>query len=77
MNEQHVAKGNGLMARLERWFAENPDEELTQQDISVKFGVPMNSVHSRLWDRRGDTTIEQVKVVRLKATIKAKITGQR
>jgi hypothetical protein len=37
----------------------------------------MNSVHSRLWDRRGETTIEQVKVVRLKATVKAKITGQR
>jgi hypothetical protein len=39
---------NSLVFRLALFFAANPTEELTSEDVSVKFDVAMNGLHSRL-----------------------------
>jgi hypothetical protein len=69
-----------LVSRLEQFFIENPDEELTIHDIAAKFGVATTSVHSRLWEHKlkhPDCMVERVAVIRLTDKAKQKLTGKR
>lgn len=41
-------RGDSVPARVLKFFGTNPDEELTQEDIASKYGVPRASVHTVL-----------------------------
>ncbi|MBA3622876.1 MAG: hypothetical protein H0W48_00095 [Methylibium sp.] len=51
------------MSRLNQFFEQNPDEELTYADAAVKFGISERSVMSRIGEaiREG----EPLKIVRV------------
>lgn len=51
--------------RVLKFFQDNPDEELTPQDIRDKFGASYSSA-SNMLQRHGDI-LESVHVVRLKS----------
>lgn len=57
----------GLIARINQFFKDNPDEELTYADLAAKFGVSPETAHRRVSDavREGEP-IESVHVIRAK-----------
>jgi hypothetical protein len=53
--------------RFERFFAENPDEEMTYADICVKFDVTTLRARELVKTAKSRLAIESVHVVRLAA----------
>lgn len=58
---------NGLATRVVRFFEDNPDEELTYEDLCAKFDTKIRTAHLQIkraqHEGRG---IEVVTVIRLK-----------
>lgn len=48
MTTQYKPQNDSLPGRVLAFFADNPDEELTAQDVADKFGASTKNVHSQL-----------------------------
>jgi len=67
------SRAESLGGRLERFFAANPDEELSYEDIVLKFDVPMKTalqaVQKEIRNARSD--LESVHVIRRRSKVRA------
>lgn len=53
-----------LASRLCQFFADNPDEELTYEDIAVKFGAKPDSISTTIGRLRSSGKVDAAFVVR-------------
>ena len=58
--------GQGPMAMLRKFFAENPDEELTYEQALVKLNCKVGDLQTALWILKSRDEVEVVKVIRPK-----------
>ena len=58
---------NAAPARIARYFAENPDEELTVEQAVIKFGVTGRAVTAAVYRAVQRDELEYVHVIRLPA----------
>lgn len=67
MTTKGTKHGQGLGKKIERYFAENPHEELSYGDIAVKFGVSLKAAYRTVSALicKG-MTLETIKVIRVK-----------
>ena len=56
--------GDSLTQRVRQFFAENPDEELTYEDMAAKFDVPVNYCREVVRALKTKGEIESVHVIR-------------
>ena len=59
-------KGSGLRPRLEKWFEDNPDEELTAEQVAIKFDVSLPYARNELAIATKGGVLERVTLWRLK-----------
>lgn len=57
-------RSKSVMGRLQRFFEDNPDEELTQEQFCTKFDVPPGSAATRIAEALRDGLVERVIVYR-------------
>ena len=69
-----------LTSRIERYFADNPHEYPTFDDMTLKFGVPLTSIRAALRDLRaenkGPMLYETVSIVRAMPRAEAVAQGE-
>lgn len=56
----------GNIPRVRKFFQQNPEEELTNRDIALKFGLTQKQVSNILHDMSitGELVVERVRVAR-------------
>lgn len=58
--------GQGPMAMLRKFFAENPDEELTHEQALAKLDCTQRDLYTALWTLKCRGEVEVVRVIRAK-----------
>lgn len=71
-----LVSAHSLRSRLLKFFADNPDAELSRTEIAEKFFVAPKSVDQILTQARADGWLEAVHVHRLTAKEKLRIRAQ-
>lgn len=59
-----IRKPTSLPGRIERFFTDNPDEELTHLDIVAKFGCSEHAARQAVAKLRGEGLLESLFVIR-------------
>lgn len=67
MSRAGVSNGNGLYHRLRAFFLANPDEELSYDDIVVKFEATRHTAQMAVSRLNQTGLLESVHVIRLRA----------
>lgn len=66
INSRTRLKPASKMRMIAAFFLDNPEEELTYEQVQIKFSVPRSTAKAALRDLYAEGLLESVRVIRLK-----------